>query len=166
VAELGEIDPVPPGAARGVEGDADGERVDDRAHHRLLELDHLVARLVVEGGPRRIALAGRQCAGFDAAAELVGSLEQGADLVDALVHERAVPPRSRAAPSRPSRYARGCWYSTSDLRSRRGRQRVRSDAAYIGVEIYNGDDATRIPKSALTAFGASPQQGVPSPVGR
>jgi hypothetical protein len=91
VAELGEIDPVPPGAARGVEGDADGERVDDRAHHRLLELDHLVARLVVEGGPRRIALAGRQCAGFDAAAELVGSLEQGADLVDALVHERAVP---------------------------------------------------------------------------
>ena len=53
VAERGEVRGVATGAAGSIDSSADWEAVDDLAHDRLFDVDELIARLVVGGGPSR-----------------------------------------------------------------------------------------------------------------
>src|SRR5829696_6104216 len=81
---------VPPGAARGVEGNADRNPVEDLAHDRLLDLEELVRLVVVPGGPAVIAFARRDRPRLDPGAEGVRRLEQRADLAEPRQRELAV----------------------------------------------------------------------------
>ena len=71
-----------PGAAGGVESDADRKSVEDLAYQRLLDVEELISRLVVERSPSCVAFARRDRRRLDAVAELVGGVEQLADLAE------------------------------------------------------------------------------------
>ena len=83
VAERRQVLGVPAGPAGRVESDADGQAVEDLAHDRLLDLEELIARLVVERRPARVAFARRDRTRLDARAELVRRLEKRLDLAEA-----------------------------------------------------------------------------------
>ena len=75
--------------ARCVQRDAQGQPVQDPAHHGLLDLEQLVAGLVVPRRPLPVALLHRHRRLLDTVAELVGRVEQRAYLLDA--GERELP---------------------------------------------------------------------------
>jgi hypothetical protein len=81
---------VATGAACCVERDSGWEGGQDLAHDWLLEVDQFVARAVVVGRPTSVDLAGRHFVRLDRVAELVGCVEQTADLLESLVRECAV----------------------------------------------------------------------------
>src|SRR4051794_40492444 len=88
--ERREVGGMPPGAARGVERDADGKRVEDLAHDRLLDLEELVRLVVVPGRPTVIAFACRDRARLRPRAERVRRLEQLTHLAEPRKCELAV----------------------------------------------------------------------------
>jgi hypothetical protein len=81
---------VSPGAARGVERDADGKPVKDLAHNRLLDLKELVRLIVVPRRPTVIAVARGDRARLGPSAERVRSFEQLPDLAKSRKGELAV----------------------------------------------------------------------------
>jgi hypothetical protein len=113
VAERGEVRAVATGAAGRVEGDAGREAVEELADELLLDLEELVPRLVVRLGPAGVAFGRRDGTGGDPFAQLFGGVEELPDLTEAgQVEGPVVVARERpeqAMPSRPIRYASGCW---------------------------------------------------------
>ncbi len=77
-----EVGRMATGAAGNVERQPDREGVQDRVDHGLLPLEHQVARLVVRRRPAVVRLGGVDDRDVDAAADLLGSVEKGADLSD------------------------------------------------------------------------------------
>ena len=139
VAERRQVGRVAAGAAGGVERDADGQAVEDLAHDRLLELEQLVARLVVGRRPAVVALARRDRPRLDSVAQLVGAIEQLADLGEAGDRERAVVVPGEGAQQRES------------LESEQVGQRVLVDGRRRhGCELTAGGGA-RYPRTRVTA---------------
>jgi hypothetical protein len=66
---------VATGSAGRVEGDPDRKAAEDLPHDRLLDLEELVPRLVVERRPPVVAFARRDGTRLDALAQLVGRIE-------------------------------------------------------------------------------------------
>ena len=80
---------MPPGAAGGVERDADGKPVEDLPDDRLLDLEKLVRLLVVPERPTVVALPRGDRARLDPGAERVRRLELLADLLESSEHQLA-----------------------------------------------------------------------------
>jgi hypothetical protein len=113
VAERREVRGMPAGAAGGVERNPLREAVEDLPDDQLLELEVLVPRLVVGRRPAGVALLRGHRTRLDPLAKLVNGVEERLHLAQASDGEVAVVgarerPEQRD-PSRPRRYAKGCW---------------------------------------------------------
>jgi hypothetical protein len=78
-AERRQVRGVAPGAASGVEGDAERKAVEDLAHDRLFQIEELIAGLVVERSPTRVTLARRDRTHLDAVAQLLDGVQEFAE---------------------------------------------------------------------------------------
>ena len=125
----GQMQTVAAGSAGHVDRCPRRHVVEDAPHDRALDVEELVARLVVEGSPARVALPGSDRTCLDAVAQIVAELEERADLAEAGEGEVAVVGARESAQER------------DPLEPEEVRKRVLVDT---GVDSLDSDEAPQV----------------------